>query len=84
MKYHVIKMDLHKANNEASEGTMALNLARGLAECSQAAYIRDELGYDKEAISYLRTAYNSLSEARELVLQTMITMELALEETDSE
>lgn len=77
MKYAAIKMDLHKANKEASEGVSMLNIARGLVECSQVAYIRDELGYNREAISYLRSAYNQFNEAAHLTMETLLAMEAA-------
>mgnify|MGYP003142707221 CR=1 FL=1 len=85
MKYAAIKMNLHKANKEANEGTMMLNMARGLIECSQTADARAELGYDPEAIEYLRSAYNQFNEAAHLAMQTLIDMELARKEAaDSE
>lgn len=77
MKYHVIKMDLRKANKEASEATMMLNMARGLIECSQAADARAELGYNSEAIEYLRSAYNQFNEAAHLTMETLLAMEAA-------
>jgi hypothetical protein len=84
MKYHVIKMDLRKANKEANEGVMMLNMARGLIECSQAADARSELGYNAEAIEYLRSAHHQLLDALALVRSTMNDMETTRKAADSE
>jgi hypothetical protein len=55
-------------------------MARGLIECSQAADARAELGYNAEAVEYLRSAYRQLFDAMALVRSTMRDMELAQED----
>ena len=51
MKYHAVNMDLHKANKEASEGAMLLNIARGLVEAAKSV---ETNGSDAKQIATLK------------------------------
>jgi|TARA_R100000482_G_scaffold115274_1_gene58219 hypothetical protein len=90
MKYAAIKMDLHKANKEANEGTMMLNMARGLIESAQTLQANggDPKRIDAlmaEANEYLRSAHSQLFDATALARETVIDIELARKEAaDSE
>lgn len=68
MKFAAIKMDLHKANNEATNGAMMLNMARGLIEASQGLYVNggdqaEVLRLQAEANDYLESAIRHFKEA---------------------
>lgn len=41
MKYHAIETDLHRANRNATEGAMMLNIGRGLIEAARSLQAND-------------------------------------------
>ena len=90
MKYAAIEMDLHKANKNATEGTMMLNIGRGLIEAARTLQANggDPKKVDAliaEANEYLRSAHSQLFDATSLARETVIDIELARKEAaDSE
>ena len=88
MKYAAIKRDLHKGSKEANEGTMMLNMARGLIEASHTIQAsggdqKEVLKLQAEADNYLESAERQFKEAAQLAGWIKLALEVNRTDRDA-